>query len=1053
MRTATTNDDEMYRLTRGNVSTIDGPQVNITLSLDDLNELKARTTLALSVNTTYLVVISDGVRDVSDNSIRMIPAASAVEAGQVLPDVTSPDLVRYELDLNSGALILSFTETVNSSSLNIAGVTIQSVQNLQISRNADNRFLQPPLSVTPDYGPVVTVILSLDDFYYFQQTPSIGTTENNTYLTISQGAISDTSMNPFPGITIDDARQAFDIIEDINPPDLVSFDFNLNSSQLLLTFDEVVFSDTVNPRLFTIQGRQTGGARYTLTNSSVITTNNITVLIDLSNFDLNMIKSMPDLAVSNETTFISFGSSALMDTSRNNATAISSANAMQVNEFIPDTTPPVLIGFDLLTSGSSFLIRLRFSETVNGSTLDLSGISLISQPLLNVTAYVIQSAILQAPFITDQVTVLSNVTDVEGILLLPPLGQTLDDSYMVLPPMAVVDMSGNSFVGLTSEQAVMATVIDIDLVPPSLVEFSLDLTAGNLQLTFDEPVGILDLQQVTIQGNETNGVPNVTLTGGNFTALTSAMDIFVVVLTSDDLNALKSDENLAVSSATTFVSLNRGLAVDLGASIENNAIPPSMALPAGEFIPDRVRPSLRNFTLNLNLNTIILTFSEAVNSSSLNPALIAIQSSESNPQATVQLTDGELLTTTPSNIVEFELSIQDSNALRQNTEVVLDIFTTYITIASDGIYDMNGNRLFPVTSIRALRAMEFIGDEMRPMLVNYTFDLSSEQLILTFDETVNASTINIGEFTLVNSMYGFTVNVTLNDSEAILVNSAMITIQLGLSDATMIKTSPLCEHSNAMDCFLMFTENSTRDMVGHGVYAFGPTEPVIFINDTRRPELSEFVEFNLLTGQISLRFTEAMDNSLFNFTAITLLSLFERPLQSYTLTDGEVINIIDNTVAVIQLSTVDLVAVQRMIHICTYRGNCYIVVSRELVTDTSGNQVVAIDMAPPGRIVTSFIDDNLPPELLSATLNLNDSTLVMTFNEAVQASSVSTNGITLLETMNPSDSNFSYTLTGGSPRAINATVVEIRLTNDDISSIKDMGYGSNLVDCIPHLGI
>ena len=140
------------------------------------------------------------------------------------------------------------------------------------------------------------------------------------------------------------------------------------------------------------------------------------MLIDVSNFDLNMIKTVPELAVSNDTTFISFGSNAVMDTSGNTATAIPLTNGMPVNVFVPDITPPLLIGFDLLTSGSSFLIRLRFSETVNGSTLNLTGINLVSNQSFGAVPYTIQTAILQDPFITDQVTVLSNVTDVEGIL-------------------------------------------------------------------------------------------------------------------------------------------------------------------------------------------------------------------------------------------------------------------------------------------------------------------------------------------------------------------------------------------------------------------------------------------------------------------------------------------------------------------------------------------------------------------------------------------------------------------------------------------------------------
>ena len=130
---------------------------------------------------------------------------------------------------------------------------------------------------------------------------------------------------------------------------------------------------------------------------------------------------------------------------------------------------------------------------------------------------------------------------------------------MFLPNNSVEDMSGNSFVGLTANESVMATIIDIDLVPPSLVEFTLDLTAGTLQLTFDESVNIIDLMQLTIQANGSVGEPNVTLSGGDFTALTPEMNIFEVVLTDDDLNAVKSEENLAVSESTDIYLIKQRL--------------------------------------------------------------------------------------------------------------------------------------------------------------------------------------------------------------------------------------------------------------------------------------------------------------------------------------------------------------------------------------------------------------------------------------------------------------------------------------------------------------
>ena len=136
-----------------------------------------------------------------------------------------------------------------------------------------NRFLLPARSVTPSYGAVITVVLSLDDFYYLQQTPSLGTTVNNTYLTMGRGSIYDTSNIAFPEISINEAEKASDIIEDTNPPDLMSYDFDLDTGRLSLTFDEVVPSETVDPQLFTIQNNQFGVETHTLTNSSVITTN------------------------------------------------------------------------------------------------------------------------------------------------------------------------------------------------------------------------------------------------------------------------------------------------------------------------------------------------------------------------------------------------------------------------------------------------------------------------------------------------------------------------------------------------------------------------------------------------------------------------------------------------------------------------------------------------------------------------------------------------------------------------------------------------------------
>ena len=108
-----------YNITGGTVTQANETSVVIQLTTADLNEIKRRPLLAIDQNSTNLAVQAAAVRDTTGNTIIPISFYSALPASSYVMDTTKPQLASFELDLNSGELVLKFTETINSTSLDI----------------------------------------------------------------------------------------------------------------------------------------------------------------------------------------------------------------------------------------------------------------------------------------------------------------------------------------------------------------------------------------------------------------------------------------------------------------------------------------------------------------------------------------------------------------------------------------------------------------------------------------------------------------------------------------------------------------------------------------------------------------------------------------------------------------------------------------------------------------------------------------------------------------------------------------------------------------------
>ena len=204
--------------------------------------------------------------------------------------------------------------------------------------------------------------------------------------------------------------------EDTNPPSLVSYTLDMDIGVLFLTFNETVKANTFNRTQVTLQDvmnttlleitqlvpvmvgndtfdNDTAGSgvneterfmevivgyeyeptvlHFTLTGGTHTETIDATTInVTFSKEDFDEIKRIFGLAISRNTTFITFPDTILLDMNRNSIVPIPTTEAQRADVFIEDTTRPYLISWDLDMDGGN--LTLYFPETMDASTLNVA---------------------------------------------------------------------------------------------------------------------------------------------------------------------------------------------------------------------------------------------------------------------------------------------------------------------------------------------------------------------------------------------------------------------------------------------------------------------------------------------------------------------------------------------------------------------------------------------------------------------------------------------------------------------------------------------------------
>ena len=1006
--------------------------LTLQLSNEELNELKRMRNLGTNSSNSFLSILNTTIHDMNENYIIPISSLHSLGAAQFRMDSTPPTLNAFDIDVDQGTLTLSFDETVNGNTLNISVVTLQ---NGPDTNSTSEEYSLTDSTWTMVDSTVIVVNLSFYDLNAIKKLRDLASDEegNNTFISLPLGAIADMNHNPLVPVDADFALNVQNITLDMTPPQLVTFSLNLNDEQLLLTFTETVDHFTLDIEEFTLVADPfTLDPAYNLTGGYTPSDDDYIIVVQLDITDVNNIKRDLQLAVDNTTTYLSHTPLAISDM---NGNMLDFSSPLQVSVFTEDSRMPILVAFDL--DLDSDLLVLEFNETVDVGTLMISEITL--QDAANVTIddnTTVRSRAFQSSFHINAmddptVTVHLHPEDINYIKKYDNLASSVNTSYISITINTILDMNDNPVTEISPLEAQMVRTFVRDTTSPVLVYYELDLTLNELRLIFNETVNVssLDASDVTFVSPGVN--QSVTLTGGVVYPADNSTNV-TLQLTRVDLNEVKKMEGLAVSIATTFLQFSPAFVEDMA----GNAVRMELAKEANDFVEDLVSPTLEFYHLDMNEGLLYLTFDETVRSSTLQPLGITfLNVPEPNGTALYMLEGG--YTVSPNGpVVTVELDVRDLNNLKRFTDLATSIADTFIAIETFTIDDMNNNSVTAINATEAQQASNFTDDDTSPQLVSFDLDFDSNILWLTFDETVNTSSITGSEITFTSdeSLSMASTNYTLTEHTVLLMgygDDTVLPLNISRFDSNELKKlTDLATSEN--DTFLLLTALAVLDMRSNMLAPVDSPWPVLlYTPDTTRPILEGFV-VDMDNRWLQLYFSETVNSSSLLVGEVTLQDFSTALGPSVTLTPPSHTDSSNGPVIVVQIGVFDVYDLTAFTNLYTSINDSYLTFTDTFVMDMNGNAVVNITNGE-GQMAVDYIMDVTSPELLNFTVDLDAGTVQLFFDEAI---AFALTDLTKFHPVSDVNGSVNYTLTNGTFDAAYTHNVTLSLVREDINGIK-----------------
>ena len=349
LQSASNGTGTSYTLTGGGLqSQASTATLEVMINVEDLNAVKALLDLATSTANTFLSFTSNITRDYAFNEAEPIASSNAVPVSSFIPDTTTPTLIYFSLDMNTGELTLTYDETISASSFDPTLITLQ---NSTVSPSTLFNLTSGVVSSLND--PLLLVRLSEQDFNSLASERQLAVTRETTYIQVAGGLVTDTSGNPSGPVT---GLQAANFTADVTRPHLLMFTLDLSLSELNLTFSEPVDVDTFNITSLTLQsGPGTMSTMYTVTGGTVRELGSVTSLqLTLSGNDAGALQTLPELATDLNNTYISFSAALVADYNGNQVSPVSPEDPRQVSGTVYSISFCFFLSYHALHSVSFF---------------------------------------------------------------------------------------------------------------------------------------------------------------------------------------------------------------------------------------------------------------------------------------------------------------------------------------------------------------------------------------------------------------------------------------------------------------------------------------------------------------------------------------------------------------------------------------------------------------------------------------------------------------------------------------------------------------------------
>ena len=284
----------------------------------------------------------------------------------------------------------------------------------------------------------------------------------------------------------------------------------------------------------------------------------------------------------------------------------------------------------------------------------------------------------------------------------PAVGTDPDNTFLYYDPLStsvnlLVDSANETFFGTVGFQA---TQVLLDSTPPVIVELHLDMNLGLIIFTFSQPVNIStwNFTDFHFQDSSNNTTaPIFSLTGAFISIYSVTGRIFVLSLTSSNLNALK----LLVFQQTSWINVTFHHTSTLVEDFGGNSIALSHNNRLASIVNDSTNPTVLSCDLDLLSNQLTLEIDEVIDVSSFLFNDITIQNSTTTSSIMYTLRGGTLSTaSTTSSTIVISLLRSDVGNIR-NLGAITES-TAYLSLPSTTFVDLSGNSVNPIPATNGL---------------------------------------------------------------------------------------------------------------------------------------------------------------------------------------------------------------------------------------------------------------------------------------------------------------------------------------------------------------